>query len=263
MKKITLATLALTISAFSSGVLAWGQTGHRIVAEIGENQLNDKARAAIAEIVGEQKLAILSTWPDEIRSDTKYPQTFPWHYVSINDDESVYDFHNRSDKGDVLEALYRFEKKLRDPKLSQQQKWQALSFYIHFVGDIHQPLHVGNRHDRGGNNVKVKWFGVDSNLHRVWDSQMIDAYGLSYTEYVDFLSIVPKDVQQQWAKNSYEDWANESKNMREKVYKLEQNRKGEDDLGYKYGYWNRPDMEKRLQQAGYRLGAKLNEIFGQ
>ncbi|GLP95069.1 S1/P1 nuclease [Paraferrimonas sedimenticola] len=262
MKHLKIFILLGTLFFHANG-FSWGQDGHRIVAEIAESQLNDKARDAISEIVGRQKLAILSTWPDEIRSDKAYDYTHPWHYVSLNDDESIYTLENRNPKGDILEALYRFEKQLKDPELTQEQQWQALAFYIHFVGDIHQPLHVGNRYDRGANDVKVKWFGEDSNLHRVWDSQLIDYYGLSYTEYVSFIDIAPESTIAEWVKASYEDWANESKTMRSQAYKLEQNQKGETDMGYKYAYWNRKDMELRLVQAGHRLGAKLNEIFGQ
>jgi len=254
--------LALGLAA-AQGALAWGATGHRVVAQLAEQHLTPEAKAGVAEIIGERNLlAEVANWPDHIRSDYEtWGHTTPWHYISIDDHEHFGDDLERSDKGDILEALGRFEAVLRDDDASAEERKQALAFYVHFVGDIHQPLHVGNRTDRGGNDVKVKYFGKPSNLHRVWDEDMINKVGLSYSEYVLFLDDVIAEEQAKLTAARYVDWAQESKDLREQVYTLETDRAGEADIRYKYNYWNRDTMDQRLRKAGYRLAGKLNEIF--
>ncbi len=250
---------------FSTQTFGWGATGHRIVAQIGEDNLSPEALASVREIIGERNLlAELSTWPDEIRSDSQvWGYTAPWHYISIDDDEVFGPELPRSESGDILWALENFEKVLRDDTVSREEKWQALAFYTHFVGDIHQPLHVGNRKDRGGNLVKVEYFGAPSNLHSVWDTQMISTVGLSYTEYVAFIDDVSVEQIRRWQANNYVEWAQESKALRPQVYALEFDVDGAPDLNYIYVYWNRATMDQRLRQAGYRLAGQLNAIFAE
>ncbi|MGB0894894.1 MAG: S1/P1 nuclease [Parashewanella sp.] len=251
--------IAITAGLISGAANAFGPNGHRIVAQIAQINLTPKAKTELLRISKGLPLARLSTWPDEIRSDPSWRRASPWHYVSIEDNET-WKTVKRSPKGDVLEALDRFEAQLRDNSLSDEKKWQALAFYIHFLGDLHQPLHVGHSYDRGGNDVKVNWFGESSNLHRVWDSQLIENQQLSYTEYVEFLPV----TQQQrvdWSKGSYQDWATESKNMRDQAYQFEKADNGEVYLSYRYVFKHRDQVELRLKQAGIRLAVKLNQIF--
>lgn len=244
----------------SQSVFAFGQTGHRVVGEIAENHLSELAKQQIAEFNQGYSLAQLSTWPDEIRSGPNWKHAAPWHYVSIEDDET-WATVKRNPKGDILEALSRFEKVLADQNATPIKKWQALAFYTHFVGDIHMPLHVGHAHDKGGNSVKVRWFGQPTNLHAVWDSKLIDQQQLSYTEYTQFLSHMTAEEVKQWGKATYNDWANESKALRAKAYEFGKQRDDEPNLYFDYVYHNRPIVERRLQQAGVRLAAKLNQIF--
>ena len=250
-----LLSLSLSPSAF-----AFGQLGHRIVGDLAQQHLSDNAKQQIDQLTNGESLAQMSTWADEIRSDKNWDHAAPWHYVSIADDET-WTSVKRNPDGDIIEGLQRFENVLKNHQASQQDKWQALAFYVHFVGDIHQPLHVGHHHDKGGNTVKLKWFGQDSNLHTVWDSKIIEQQQLSYTEYSHFLNRISHVERQQWSGQSYYDWAQESKSLRKKAYVLEQNYQGEDDLRYNYVFINKPIVEKRLQQAGIRLAEKLNAIF--
>ena len=128
---------------------------------------------------------------------------------------------------------------------------------VHLVGDIHQPLHVGKPGDRGGNDVKVKWFRSDSNLHRVWDSDMIDDTKLSYTELALSLGTPDKATVARWQKTSIRDWATESMNYRPQVYDI-----GDSNLSYKYSYKYLGAAKDRLLQAGVRLAGLLNQIYG-
>jgi hypothetical protein len=125
------------------------------------------------------------------------------------------------------------------------------------VGDIHQPLHVGCCDDNGGNKVKVKWFGRDTNLHTVWDSNMIDDTKLSYTELASYLDEPDQATIIDWQKKSVRHWADESKTFRKQVYEI-----GDGSLSYKYSYKNLPVVKERMLQAGIHLAAILNEIYG-
>ena len=167
--KVFVALAAAAALVTPSSAFAWGKTGHRVVAAIADTQLSGLARAHIREILGPgETLDDAANWPDEMRSD---PAIFwqrtasPWHYVTLNG--ITYD--HAPPEGDALEALNHFRAVLQDPKASLADKQMALRFVIHIVGDLHQPLHVGKCCDKGGNNVKVTWFGKPTNLHAVWD----------------------------------------------------------------------------------------------
>jgi hypothetical protein len=237
-------------------VYAWGPTGHRVTGFIAETYLNKKAKREIERILNGQSLAMASTWMDEIRSDSTYDFTSDWHWVTVPDGDT-YEKTVKNKNGDVIQTIERIILELKSRKLSPKQEAENLKMLVHLVGDIHQPLHVGRGNDRGGNNVKVMWFRVDSNLHRVWDENMIDDSKLSFTELAQSLD-KPTEVQlQQWKKASVRDWANESIELRSKVYEYKSEK-----FGYEYSYRNFPTVRQRLLQAGVRLGSILNEIYG-
>ena len=129
---------------------------------------------------------------------------------------------------------------------------------IHLVGDVHQPLHVGNGTDRGANDVKVKFFWDKSNLHRVWDSGIIDKQQLSYSEYTNWIDVAPQDQVTMWQNTSVLDWMEESVSFRESIYTLPEDK----NLSYNYVHDHIGQVNQRLLQAGVRLAAILNEIYG-
>jgi len=253
--------------------LAWGKTGHRVVAAIADRQLSGLTRAHVRELLGgAESLDEAATWPDDMRSA---PGAFwqktatPWHYVTLNG--IVYD--HAPSEGDALEALAKFRATLQDPNASLADKQLALRFIVHLVGDLHQPLHVGKCCDKGGNEVKVTWFGKPGNLHSAWDSQLVDEEQLSFTELAAKLErhTSDADVVAWWDINP-RDWVSESAQVREQIYanipppkkpdrKLKKGEVALPDLGYGYVYKFTPVMERRLQQAGVRLAAYLNDIY--
>jgi len=254
------ATLVAMVS--SSPALAWGKTGHRVVASIADGQLSGLARAHVKEIIGVESLDEAANWPDEMKSD---PALFwqktasPWHYVTL--DGITYD--HAPPEGDALEALDRFRATLQDPAASLADKQLALRFVVHLVGDLHQPLHVGKCCDRGGNEVKVAWFGKPTNLHAVWDSAMVDEEQLSFTELAAKLErhTSNQDVIDWWDINP-RDWITESAQIRETVYPAATtDPKKPPELSYAYVYRFTPVMEQRLKMAGVRLAAYLNDVF--
>ena len=181
MKKIIIITFFITSLLFP-----WGKTGHRITGEVAEAHLTEKAKIEIAKILSDPSLANASTWADEMRPNPDFQKYSTWHYANMPLDKR-YSEHPQSKKGDIVQAIKLCKAKLRNPNVSKNEKAFHLRFLVHLVGDIHQPLHVGRGEDRGGNEIKVKWFGKDTNLHRVWDSEMINTYMMSYTEFTDLL----------------------------------------------------------------------------
>jgi hypothetical protein len=248
----------IILSLYSPATLAWGKTGHRIVAEIAQRNLDLKILKEIKDLMGDEDLSRASNWPDEIRSNSKYNYTWPWHYVSIPNGKSYFD-QKRKSEGDVIESLFRNEDILRDLKAPKEQRIEALRFVIHFLADLHQPLHVGIEEDRGGNSIRVKWFKTETNLHTVWDEEIIDFEKLSFTEYSTYLNHFSDDEKKDWQKGQYLDWAKESQELRPKVYDMPENK----SLSFEYGYKAKPIVEQRLKQAGLRLAYVLSHIFSQ
>ena len=274
MKSRLLIAAAASASLIPTPALAWGKTGHRVVAAIADTQLSGLARAHVREILGgAESLDEAANWPDEMRAapgDFWQKTATPWHYVTLNG--IVYDHAPK--EGDALEALNHFRAVLTDPKASLSDRQLALRFVVHLVGDLHQPLHVGKCCDRGGNEVKVTWFGKPTNLHAVWDSQLVDDEQLSFTELASKLEghITNTDVIDWWDANP-RDWITESAKIRDTVYpaapkpakrrKLLAKRQAAPvpALSYAYVYKFTPVMERRLQQGGVRLAAYLNDVF--
>ena len=266
---LLLAAAAATV--LPSPAFAWGKTGHRVVAAIADPQLSGLARAHVKEVLGgSESLDQAANWPDEMRSapgEFWQKTSTPWHYVTLNG--IIYD--HAPAEGDALKALYHYRDVLRDPNASLVDKQTALRFVVHLVGDLHQPLHVGKCCDRGGNEVKVKWFGRDLNLHSVWDSALVDEEQLSFTELAAKLErhTSSQDVIDWWDLNP-RDWISESAQIRETIYpsapsQPAKGKKGKGpavhELSYAYVYKFTPVMERRLQQAGVRLAAYLNDIY--
>ena len=281
--------LALSFYFFLTALntYAWGPTGHRITGAIAEHYLDAKVRQKLEKLIPEMSLARMSTWADEMRShpDRHYYGRFsPWHYVTIPSVEKGYDPHQRNPKGDILSALEELEKTAMDPSSSQAKKQEAIKLIVHFVGDLHQPLHVGNGHDRGGNRCWVQFFGKQTNLHRLWDSGLIEFVGLSYSEYSQFLirqfEAKKLHLNGPMANANYIKMSAESLKERDGVYppglgqagglggrsycqkdKNEINPADVPSLSYQYVFDSRELFEKKLYLAGLRLAKVLNRIF--
>lgn len=251
----------LMLLAVPSAALAWGLNGHRVVGRIAANHLTDEARVAVTSLIGPEGLDQASTWGDEIRNDPSWQppakNPSPWHFISIDDHETL-ETTARDPAGDVLEAIERFSAVLRDAQATRQAKQEALRFLVHFVGDVHQPLHVGRRADRGGNSIQVTLFGTPTNLHSVWDSGLIDSEKLSFSELAAFIDHPTLMELQAWQSSSPADWVRESKAVRERVYKI-----GVGQLSFQYAFDNMPLVKQRLLQAGVRLAGLLNSLFAQ
>ena len=252
-----LTTLLLFLITFSSS-FGWGQIGHRVVGQLAEWHLNRQAAKKINALLGPTSLAMVSTWMDEIRSDSAYDYTNTWHWVTVPT-QQTYDPDIQEPTGNAYEAVQRLIAGLKSDTLSTQQEQEYLMMLVHLVGDLHQPLHVGTGTDRGGNDVRVLWQGDSSNLHRVWDSDMINSQQLSYTELATHLNRrADESFVRQHQATPLNEWLPEAMQLRDTVYDVPEDGR----LGYAYLYRNFPVVERQLLLAGVRLAGVLNEIYG-
>lgn len=237
---------------------AWGATGHRTVGKIAENHLSKKTKKQIDKILKGQSLAFVSTYGDEIKSDNRYRKFYSWHYVNYPFDKKYQD-SELNPSGDIVMGINHCIAVLKDENSSEEDKIFYLKFLVHLMGDLHQPLHVGRSEDKGGNDIQVQWFGKGSNLHRVWDSNMIDSWNMSYLELALNTEQLNSRQLEIIQNGKVIDWTNESQELAKKVYKSAE--KGE-KLSYKYSYDHFGTVRVQLQKAGIRLAKILNDIYG-
>ncbi len=235
---------------------AWGKTGHRAIAEIAYQQLDKNAKKKIQALLGDDYLPLYATYADDIRSERENPLGRLPHYVNMGFDES-YESAVKSEDGDLVSVLNKMVETLKDSKASHEDKAVALKFIIHLVGDAHQPMHVGLKEDLGGNKVDVTWFGEKTNLHYLWDEDMIDYSHLSYTELARFAGEPASDELKELYSASVVDWINETHECTKLIY----DNLGDQNYGYAYYYQFSPVFTKQIQRAGFRLGHFLNQLM--
>ncbi len=259
MKNIILSSiLSLFINIGFAADMYWGNTGHRAVGEIATKHLSKKAQKEIKLILEGKSLAFVSTFGDEIKSDNKYRKFDPWHYVNIEPGKETYDAETANPEGDLLMALRKCKAVLQDKNASREEKEFYLKMLVHFMGDLHQPFHAGRGEDKGGNDIKVSWFNEASNIHQVWDSDMINSYQMSYTELAENTDDLTPERIREIEEGNFETWMYESKALSEKTYASVQ---AGDKLGYRYMYVWFPVVRDQLHKGGIRLAHVLNEIY--
>ncbi|MGB0777687.1 MAG: S1/P1 nuclease [Flavobacteriaceae bacterium] len=254
MKRFIIALIGLSLMAF---VPFWGANGHRAVGEIAQENLSKKASKKVDEILSGHSLAFVSTYADEIKSDDRFDQFYSWHYVNFDSGEK-YDPKTANPKGDLVQGVNKCIEVLKDANSSLEDQQFYLKMLVHLIGDLHQPLHVGHGYDKGGNDVKVKWFYKNSNLHTIWDTKMIESYGMSYSELVDNVDRLNSEDKKSIQSGDLMDWVYESQALAEKVYASCE--PGE-NLSYEYMYEYFPVVRSQLQKGGLRLAYILNGIY--
>lgn len=243
--------------------LAWGKLGHRIVGEIADRHLSAKARAEVKRILGTESLAISTNWADFIKSDSTYDYLNNWHYINFKgglSDADIRAYLKKDTAVDVYTRVNFLVNKLKRKKLSLDTQRFYLRLLVHFVGDIHQPLHVGRPDDAGGNRVFVRWFNANSNLHTVWDESLVNFQQLSYTEYVADINHSTQAQRQTWQKATLADWITESYRLAEGIYGYITEKDQKLSYDYNFNYIN--TVNNQLLKGGVRLAGLLNSIFG-
>jgi hypothetical protein len=255
--------LALHVHAF-----AWGYSGHLIIAEIAEQFLEpDTARKVrgLLAIENVTTLAEVSTWTDQIR--VQRPETAPWHYVNIPvhasaGEPSGYDAtRDCPNNACIVAKIEQFERVLADRQASERQRLEALKYLVHFIGDVHQPLHASNKHDRGGNDVPVTFMGRQTNLHAVWDAGIIEqAVKDDERGYAMRLAhSITRPELSQWSQGDPISWANESHDVATSAVYGQLQHTG--ILPDNYEAQALQIVNDQLKRAGVRLAKVLNDCL--
>jgi hypothetical protein len=284
---------------------AWGPIGHRVTAEIAQRHLSPKAAAAVARLLNGRTLADVANWADELRDDPRFDKYKALHFATVPDGTAHYADTKKNPCGDLVLAIQVLSDFLRtgareplarikaltqtpDPECNPVvtdplDAASALALLVHFVGDLHQPLHVGGA-DAGGNAVKVQWLGADTNLHAVWDSDLIAIEGLGHADFARFLDHSSDAERDRWKRSTVEECADEAVAMRPALYRFpDLRRPGEKrgaangpapaevttlqswgfvfPLGYGYAGAHRDQVRAQLLKSGIRLAHLLNQIF--
>ncbi len=265
----------LFVFAATGLCFAWGPEGHRIVGDVARQRLTPSARRAIVQLLGNDDLATISTWADEIRHDR--PETYGWHFVDIPWNASGFDesrdcYHptdrspaSLSDHHNcVVDRISMFERVLADSHAPRTDRIEALKFLVHFVGDIHQPLHA-IAEARGGNEVHVIEFGhrqcghSECDLHGTWDAGLIHHAHVKERGYVAALNaLIAREGLKPKAGGTPVEWANESFRLAHAVWLGDGSNVDEN-----YYSRNRAILDQRLALAGVRLARVLNEALRQ
>lgn len=261
--------LALVISVLTTTMChAWGSKGHKTVAALSLVYLTESARAGVESLLGgdETKYINAAVWADEIRNSR--PETKPWHFVDIPRTASGYDAARDCKNGDcVVVKIDEFTRQLADRKLIKAKRVEALKFLIHFIGDIHQPLHgAEDDNDRGGNLVFVRIGGVTDNLHSWWDSQLVNKLGASPEDIAENLEgDISDDDVKAFSRGTAKDWAEEShKIARDFIYERSRGKnKRENPILLPDSYFDDalPIVRSRIALAAVRLAMVLNKSF--
>ncbi len=272
MKRIV--ALLLLAIFIPNQLSAWGPKGHAIIGDIATSRLTPVTQANIQLLLGHDSLASIASWADEVRPNR--PESYGWHFVDIPKDapgfsqerdcfrpdekhpNTLTDHHNC-----VVDRIVLFQKILGDESAPRNDRLEALKWVVHFVGDLHQPLHAIDE-ARGGNDIKVPSFGSPNcgkypcNLHWTWDSDLLEHTGYSEEEYVQRLKgLIDKEHLGQKAAGTPTDWANESHLQARQI--IEQKPAAIDEQYYQ----SHIDLvNEKLALAGLRLASLLNDTLG-
>jgi len=236
---------------------AWGSEGHRIIADIAWDHLNDATLKNLRPFLGDNDLASISTWADDIRSGR--PETGPWHYVDIAPDSDGYQAKDCPDDNCIVARIKMFADILGDPAQPFAKRSEALKFVVHFVGDLSQPMHA-MADARGGNDIPVTFFGSTQcgdypcNLHGVWDSELIEHSGVREHRYAHQLDEMIATDHLQAGSADPEQWANDSLQLAKQAWVQPQT-----NIDQAYYLRERPVVDRQLALAGLRLARLLNE----
>ena len=241
---------------------SWGPEGHAVVALIAEHYMTEGALAQARDLFNGTTLESVASWADEYRR--AHRETAPWHYINIPLADPRIDMARECPHGEcVIGKTEQFLAVLRDPKADRPDKAEALKYVIHFVGDMHQPLHCADNHDKGGNDVTVEFFGVRMNLHHLWDSGLLDRLPAEDQLLLTLTQAITPERRAEWSRGSTADWAAESfRAAKSVVYGglADAPHNGAPQLGEPYLQNAAPLVQLRIEQAGVRLASILNEM---
>lgn len=252
MKRILAFTAAALLLGMSQAQ-AWGSRGHKIVAHIAQAALDKSVIDSVKYYLDETSFGEAAVWMDEVRSDHNYDYMKPMHYINVEKDKT----YVKTSGPNIINELNRVMSDLQNRRgKSKDVIKQDLMMLFHLVGDLHMPLHAGYGDDKGGNDIKVDFLGTSSNLHRVWDTNIIEDQNItanSCIPYLNSLSVAErKDIQT----IDVVKWMDDSRALLPEAYDFK-----DGVITKSYVEKNVPVIEKQLGKAGLRLASALTQIF--
>lgn len=241
---------------------AWGPDGHRIVCAIAWDEMRPKAQARVFEVLritSRQEFAELCNWADRYRASHK--ETGSWHFVNVPPDAKQVALDR--DCGEPASCVVnQITRDVQTLKSGRGDVNIALKFLMHFVGDVHQPLHVSFEDDRGGNDITGTYFKKKTNLHAVWDNGMLKQTGQRWDEIAaEIESTITPAKRKAWSWSTPLEWANESLAITRSSGTNYLKHSDVFRLGQAYQDRNYPIVQNQLARGGVRLGQTLNDIF--
>lgn len=248
MKQLILIVLFSLISFFSFG---WGEVGHHIIAQIAKVHVSKNIQDSVNKYLGAMSWESASTWMDDMRRNPEYAYFKTWHYINIEKD-MPYD-STKTETDNVYVQLQTAINNLKNKKnLSPEQITYNLKILFHLIGDFHQPLHVGYGVDRGGNEIKVYFLGKRTNLHAIWDTDIIEHTNISFDE-VNALS--EKKIYKKMGEFNLMQWMTQTRKMLVAVYNFS------NPIESKYIEDSKSIIKHQLLLAGLRLAQILTITF--
>jgi hypothetical protein len=253
------ALLASALTLASTPAMAWGPTGHRVSGAIADRFICGTTRLEVRDLLGVETLADAANWADYMRmqSDPYWSKTtFNWHFVTIPDGKT-YAQAGVPPQGDAVSALAKFRAVDVNRTAPVAARRDAPRMIVHIVGDLGQPLHSGNAHDRGGNDEVVTLRGAPTNLHSIWDSTLIDMEQMSYSEWTTYLlERITSEQAIAWSSPDPQAWVDEARALHTRVYPKAKTIDGD------YLYNAPPLLHEQMTKSGLHLAAYLNAMFG-
>lgn len=261
---------------------AWRDDGHRIVCHIAFMELEPGPRREVVRLIkidpANQLFEEGCIWADAVKYTT-HRETEPWHYMNLEPGDRTVDMGDCApDRGCLLSAIALHIGVLEDAGADDEARLQALKYLGHWLGDLHQPLHFGSAINRGGNNSHVIWQAMpgpvspalanpmETNLHKVWDDDILQAARMEPYRYAARLWMTIEDAERaKWQSTTVLDWAQESRVIAlapETGYDAAEPMTVR-EFGKDYASRHLPMVETRLKAAGVRLGALLNRLMAE
>lgn len=254
MKRIFLLLLIAAITIIPEVSFGWGSAGHQMVAQIASKCLSDKARDLVKAHLAGLTFEQASVWMDEMRHNADYDFMKTLHYINIDKGAAYKPIAGENAVNSIIQA----SRELKHKKvLCNEQVRFDLLLLFHLMGDIHQPLHAGYGVDKGGNDIKVTFLDKQSNLHWVWDDEIIQDQKISLDDCMQLYSRLSKNDIEKIKSADVVEWVNESRAALDAVYDFKDNK-----IGEPYCVKNKDLIEKRILYAGLRLCAMLEQYFG-
>jgi hypothetical protein len=253
VKSTSIFLLMFTLLMKSAPSFAWGFEGHKIVAEIAKSHLNKSVKDSVEKYLGDMSFEDAATWMDDMRKDHAYDYMKPWHYVNIEKDKT---FVKTNDENLINELEIIIKALNSHASQSKKDLNTDIKIAFHLVGDLHMPLHVGYADDKGGNAVEVDILGRHSNLHRVWDTDILEAKKITLGDCEKLASSFSAKEIKEIQKIDVVAWANQSRAYLPDVYALKDGKITEEYINK-----NAPIVARQITIAGLRLAAVLNNAF--